>query len=225
MQCRFLGTRVEAWREDGTPVIGEVGELVVTAPMPSMPVTLWNDPDGRRYAGTYFGTFPGVWRHGDWLTITGRGTAIVHGRSDSTINRYGVRLGSADIYTAVERVPEIADCLVIGAEMPDGQYWMPLFVTLAEGTALDETLRERIRRTIRSRCSARHVPDEIIQAPAIPHTLTGKRLEVPVKRLVQGFTPEQAVNAGVVDRPDVLEFFIELGRRRRGKLTGESGAR
>jgi acetoacetyl-CoA synthetase len=225
MQCRFLGTRVEAWREDGTPVIGEVGELVVTAPMPSMPVTLWNDPDGRRYAETYFGTFPGVWRHGDWLTITGRGTAIVHGRSDSTINRYGVRLGSADIYTAVERVPEIADCLVIGAEMPDGQYWMPLFVTLAEGTALDEALRERIRQTIRSRCSARHVPDEIIQAPAIPHTLTGKRLEVPVKRLVQGFTPEQAVNAGVVDRPDVLEFFIELGRRRRGKLTGESGAR
>ena len=225
MQCRFLGTRVEAWREDGTPVTGEVGELVVTAPMPSMPVTLWNDPDGRRYADTYFGTFPGVWRHGDWLTITGRGTAIVHGRSDSTINRYGVRLGSADIYAAAEHVAEIADCLVIGAEMPGGQYWMPLFVTLAEGTTLDETLRERIRQTIRSRCSARHVPDEIIEAPAIPHTLTGKRLEVPVKRLIQGFAPEQAVNAGVVDRPDVLEFFIDLGRRRRGKLTGESGAR
>jgi acetoacetyl-CoA synthetase len=206
-------------------VVGEAGELVVTAPMPSMPVRLWDDPDGSRYADTYFAVFPGIWRHGDWLTITSRGTAIVHGRSDSTINRQGVRLGSADIYTAVEHLPEIADCLVIGAEMPGGGYWMPLFVTLAEDTVLDKPLRDRICQVIRSRCSARHVPDEVIEAPAIPHTLTGKRLEVPVKRLLQGFAMDKAVNPGVVDRPDVLEFFVELGRRHRAGQAAQEGAR
>jgi acetoacetyl-CoA synthetase len=213
MQCRLLGTRVEAWREDGTPVVDEVGELVVTAAMPSMPVMLWNDPDGTRFQGTYFDTFPGVWRHGDWLTITRRGTAVVHGRSDSTINRHGIRIGSADIYTAVEQLPEVADCLVIGAELPDGGYWMPLFVVPAGG-ALDDALRTRITETIRSSCSARHVPDEIIEVPAVPHTLTGKRLEVPVKRLLQGVPASRAVNAGVVDRPDVLDFFVRLGQER-----------
>ncbi|SDZ13524.1 acetoacetyl-CoA synthetase [Geodermatophilus africanus] len=214
MQCRLLGTRVEAWREDGTPVIDEVGELVVTAAMPSMPVMLWNDPNGRRYQDTYFDVFPGVWRHGDWLTVTGRGTAIVHGRSDSTINRHGVRLGSADIYTAVEGLPEVADCLVIGAELTDGGYWMPLFVVPAACVALDDALRGRINDAIRRSCSARHVPDEIIEVPAVPHTLTGKRLEVPVKRLLQGVPPARAVNAGVVDRPDVLDFFVRLGQER-----------
>jgi acetoacetyl-CoA synthetase len=223
MQCRLLGTRVEAWREDGTPVIDEVGELVVTAAMPSMPVMLWNDPDGHRYQDTYFDTFPGVWRHGDWLTITGHGTAIVHGRSDSTINRHGVRLGSADIYTAVEGLPEVADCLVIGAELPDGGYWMPLFIVPAAGVALDDALRERINDAIRSSCSARHVPDEIIAVPAVPHTLTGKRLEVPVKRLLQGTAPARAVNAGVVDRPDVLDFFVRLGRERQESASGATG--
>jgi acetoacetyl-CoA synthetase len=221
MQCRFLGTRVEAWREDGTPVIDEVGELVVTAAMPSMPVMLWNDPDGRRYQDTYFDAFPGVWRHGDWLTATGHGTAIVHGRSDSTINRHGVRLGSADIYTAVEGLPEVADCLVIGAELTDGGYWMPLFVVPAAGVALDDALRGRINDAIRSSCSARHVPDEIIEVPAVPHTLTGKRLEVPVKRLLQGVPPARAVNAGVVDRPDVLDFFVRLGQERHASRGNE----
>jgi acetoacetyl-CoA synthetase len=223
MQCRLLGTRVEAWREDGTPVIDEVGELVVTAAMPSMPVTLWNDPDGHRYQDTYFDTFPGVWRHGDWLTITDRGTAIVHGRSDSTINRHGIRLGSADIYTAVEGLPEVADCLVIGAELPDGGYWMPLFIVPANGVTLDDALRARINDAIRSSCSARHVPDEIIEVPAVPHTLTGKRLEVPVKRLLQGTAPARAVNAGVVDRPDVLDFFVRLGRERQESASGATG--
>jgi acetoacetyl-CoA synthetase len=223
MQCRLLGTRVEAWREDGTPVMGDVGELVVTAAMPSMPVMLWNDPDGHRYQETYFDTFPGVWRHGDWLTLTGRGTAIVHGRSDSTINRHGVRLGSADIYTAVEGLPEVADCLVIGAELPGGGYWMPLFVVPAAGATLDNALRERINDAIRSSCSPRHVPDEIIEAPAVPHTLTGKRLEVPVKRLLQGTAPARAVNAGVVDRPDVLDFFVRLGRERQESASGATG--
>jgi acetoacetyl-CoA synthetase len=213
MQCRFLGTRVEAWSDDATPVLDAVGELVVTAPMPSMPLYFWGDPDGRRYHDAYFDTFPGVWRHGDWITITNRGTAIIHGRSDSTLNRHGVRMGSSDIYAAVERLPEVQESLVIGAEFPDARYYMPLFIVVTEGTVLDDDLRARINDAIRTQCSPRHVPDEILVAPAIPHTLTGKRLEVPVKRLIQGIPIERAVNPGVVDNPEALTYFADLGRR------------
>lgn len=220
MQCRFLGTRVESWDEDGQHATDRIGELVVTAAIPSMPVQFWADPDGSRFQEAYFGVYPGIWRHGDWITITSRGTAIVHGRSDSTINRHGVRMGSADIYAAVDRIPEVLDSLVIGAELDGGRYWMPLFVTLADRVELDDALRERIAATIRETCSARHVPDEILVAPAIPHTLTGKRLEVPVKRLLQGFDPARAVNAGVVDNPEVLGWFAELGAERRGVRIG-----
>jgi acetoacetyl-CoA synthetase len=213
MQCRFLGTRVEAWSDDGAPLVDAVGELVVTAPMPSMPLYFWGDPDGRRYHDAYFDTFPGVWRHGDWITITGRGTAVIHGRSDSTLNRHGVRMGSADIYAAVEQLSEVAESLVIGAEFADARYYMPLFVVLTEGATLDDDLKTRINDTIRRQCSPRHVPDEILEVPGIPHTLTGKRLEVPVKRLIQGFPLEGAVNLGVVDRPDLLDYYAALGRR------------
>lgn len=213
MQCRCLGTRIEAWGDEGTPVTDEVGELVITAPMPSMPLYFWNDPDGSRYRDAYFDTFPGVWRHGDWITITGRGTAVIHGRSDSTINRHGVRMGSADIYAAVERLPEVQESLVIGAELPDGGYYMPLFVVLSTGAVLDEQLKARIVESIRTACSPRHVPDEIIEAPGIPHTLTGKRLEVPVKRLIQGIPLERAVNPDVVDDPGVLSYYADLGDR------------
>lgn len=216
MQCRFLGTAVESWDAEGRHGTDRIGELVVTAAMPSMPVRFWNDPDGHRFREAYFEIYPGIWRHGDWITITSRGTAIVHGRSDSTINRHGVRMGSADIYAAVDRIPEVADSLVVGAELDDGGYWMPLFVTLVDGAELDDALRDRIAGEIRRTCSARHVPDEILVAPAIPHTLTGKRLEVPVKRLLQGFDPARAVNAGVVDSPEALTWFVELGARRRG---------
>ena len=212
MQCRFLGTRVEAWNDDGASLVDAVGELVVTAPMPSMPLYFWGDPDGRRYHDAYFDTFPGVWRHGDWITITGRGTAVIHGRSDSTLNRHGVRMGSADIYAAVEQLPEVTESLVIGAEIGDARYYMPLFVVLADGVTLDDALKTRINDVIRRQCSPRHVPDEIRAVPAIPHTLTGKRLEVPVKRLIQGFPLERAVNPGVVDRPDLLDYYAELGR-------------
>ncbi len=215
IQCRFLGTRVEAWDDQGRPLIGEVGELVVTAPMPSMPLYFWNDPDGQRYRSAYFDVFPGVWRHGDWVTITARGTAIIHGRSDSTINRRGVRMGSAEIYAAVDDIGAVRDSLVIGAELPDGGYYMPLFVVLAPGAELDDGLRDRINRHIRSTCSARHVPDEIVAVPAIPRTLTGKRLEVPVKRLIQGAALNAVVNVGIVDQPDVLPLFAEAGRRAR----------
>ncbi|MGW6822081.1 acetoacetate--CoA ligase [Streptomyces sp. NPDC055005] len=215
LQAPGLGTDLQAWDPSGKPVIGEVGELVVTNPMPSMPIHFWNDPDGSRYRESYFEMFPGVWRHGDWITLTDRGSVIIHGRSDSTLNRQGVRMGSADIYEAVERLPEIKESLVIGLEEPNGGYWMPLFVHLAPGATLDDDLRDRIKATIRAELSPRHVPDEIIEVPAVPHTLTGKRIEVPVKRLLQGAPLAKAVNLGSVDRPELLDFYAELARTRK----------
>ncbi|MEU0743472.1 acetoacetate--CoA ligase [Streptomyces sp. NPDC006134] len=214
LQAPCLGTDLQSWDPGGTPLTDEVGELVVTNPMPSMPIHFWNDPDGSRYHDSYFAVYPGVWRHGDWITVTSRGSVVIHGRSDSTLNRQGVRMGSADIYEAVERLPEIKESLVIGVEQPDGGYWMPLFVHLAPGATLDETLRDRVKRTIRDQLSPRHVPDEIIEVPGIPHTLTGKRIEVPVKRLLQGTPLEKAVNPGSVDNLDLLHHFEALARKR-----------
>lgn len=186
LSAPHLGVALAAYDTEGRPVVDQVGELVVTRPMPSMPLYFWNDPDGTRYRDAYFSSYPGVWRHGDWITLTSHGSVIVHGRSDSTLNRNGVRLGSADIHDVVERLPEITEALVIGAEEPDGGYWMPLFVVLAAGVALDDALREKIREAIRNGASPRHVPDEILEVPGIPHARTGKKLEVPVKRLLQG---------------------------------------
>ncbi len=214
IQARCLGASVEAWNEVGQPLVGELGELVITGPMPSMPIYFWNDPDGARYHDAYFDTFSGVWRHGDWITITERGTAIIHGRSDSTLNRMGVRMGTSDIYEAVERLPEIREALVIGAEQPDGSYWMPLFVVLESGRILDDPLRERINDAIRSGASPRHVPDEIIAVGGIPHTLTGKKLEVPVKRLLQGTPVASALSLGAIDDPSLISYFVDLGRAR-----------
>ncbi|WP_059008353.1 acetoacetate--CoA ligase [Streptomyces specialis] len=214
LQGPSLGTDLRSWSPDGRDLTDEVGELVVTAPMPSMPVRFWNDPGDARYRDSYFAMFPGVWRHGDWTTLTSRGTVVIHGRSDSTLNRQGVRMGSADLYEVVERLPEIRESLVIGLERPDGGYWMPLFVHLAEGAALDDALRDRVRDAIRSALSPRHVPDEILQIPGVPHTLTGKRLEIPVKRLLQGAPLESAVNPGSVDDPELLRFFERLVRDR-----------
>ncbi|MBP2401771.1 acetoacetate--CoA ligase [Streptomyces syringium] len=214
LQAPCLGTDLQAWDAHGKPVVDEVGELIVAAPMPSMPIRFWNDPDGTRYRESYFEMFPGAWRHGDWITLTSRGSVIIHGRSDSTLNRQGVRMGSADIYEAVERLPEIRESLVIGAEQPDGGYWMPLFVHLAPDATLDDELLTRIKRTIREQLSPRHVPDEVIEVPGIPHTLTGKRIEVPVKRLLQGTPLEKAVNPGSVDNIDLLRFYEDLARSR-----------
>ncbi|MFD0272094.1 acetoacetate--CoA ligase [Streptomyces sp. NPDC127106] len=214
LQAACLGTDLQSWDPSGKPLTGEVGELVVTNPMPSMPIYFWNDPDGSRYRDSYFEMFPGVWRHGDWITLTDHGSVVIHGRSDSTLNRQGVRMGSADIYEAVERLPEIKESLVIGLEEPNGGYWMPLFVHLAPGATLDDDLRGRIKATIRAELSPRHVPDEVIEVPGIPHTLTGKRIEVPVKRLLQGTPMEKAVNPGSVDNLDLLHFYVELARTR-----------
>ncbi|WP_193070101.1 acetoacetate--CoA ligase [Brevibacterium aurantiacum] len=209
-----LGVALQSWDDDGEPLIDEVGEMVITEPMPSMPVKFWNDPDGQRYRETYFSMFPGVWRHGDWITITDRGSVIISGRSDATLNRHGVRLGSADIYDVVDGIPEVAESLVIGAEQPDGGYWMPLFVVLADGVSLDVSLRSRIAGDLRSKASPRHVPDDIIAVPAIPHTRTGKKLEVPVKRLIQGHALEKVANPDAVDSFEALEYFVRFAEQR-----------
>jgi acetoacetyl-CoA synthetase len=208
-----LGVALDSWDARGLPVRGAVGELVVTKPMPSMPVAFWNDPDGARYREAYFSTYPGVWRHGDWITITGRGSVVVHGRSDATLNRQGVRMGSADIYHVVERLDEIAEALVVGVERPEGEYWMPLFVVLTPGHELDDALAGRIQQAIRAGASPRHVPDEIIAVPAIPHTRTGKKLEIPVKRILQGGDPGQVMDPGAVDNPDALRWFTAYQTR------------
>lgn len=212
LPARALGMAVATWDPAGNPVTGEVGELVVTRPMPSMPLYLWNDPDGTKYHQAYFDTYPGVWRHGDWATITEHGSVVIHGRSDATLNRFGVRLGSSDIYDVVERQPGIVESLIVGVEQPGGGYWMPLFVVLADGVELDDTRRAHISSAIRTATSPRHVPDEIIAVPAIPHTRTGKKLEVPIKRILQGAQPEDVVSRDAIDNPDALDAFVHLGR-------------
>lgn len=207
-----LGVALEAWAEDGLPVTDEVGELVVTRPLPSMPLYFWNDPDGSRYRDAYFAAYPGVWRHGDWMTRTSHGSVVVSGRSDSTLNRQGVRLGSADIYAVVDELPGIQESLVIGAELADGTYWMPLFVVMEAGHELTDALRDRIGTAIRTRASPRHVPDSILAVPAVPHTRTGKKLEVPVKRLLQGASVSQVAGREAVDDIDALAYFSRFAR-------------
>jgi acetoacetyl-CoA synthetase len=214
LQRPMLGVAAASWNEDGEPVVGELGEMVITEPMPSMPLRFWNDAGDARYREAYYEPWPGVWRHGDWLEITDRGTCLITGRSDSTLNRGGVRMGTADIYAAVESIPAVVDCVVLGVEQPDGGYWMPLFVQLAPGSELTDELRDEIRAAIRQQASPRHVPDEIVAVPGVPHTRTGKRLEVPLKRLFQGVDPARALNLGAVDDADVVAHYVELAKRR-----------
>lgn len=211
LQCRALGASVHAFDEAGRPVVGEVGELVITEPMPSMPICFWNDAGNERYRESYFSVYPGIWRHGDWIRITPRGSAVIYGRSDATINRLGVRMGTGEIYRVVESFPEVADSLVIDLEL-NGRPYMPLFLVLTPGAALTDGLRERIRARIRQDISPRHVPDEILAVPEVPRTLNGKKLEVPVKRILMGTPVEQAVNPGSVSNPRSLDFFVELAQ-------------
>ncbi|HJQ07487.1 MAG TPA: acetoacetate--CoA ligase [Nocardioides sp.] len=210
-----LGVALDAYDAGGHPVRGEVGELVVTRPMPSMPVFFWADPDGSRYHDAYFDTFPGTWRHGDWITITDHGSVAIHGRSDATLNRNGIRMGSADIYEPVEALPEVREALVIGIEEPGGGYWMPLFVVLAEGAELNEELEARIKDAVRTHASPRHVPDEVVAAPGIPHTRTGKKLEVPVKKVLLGQDLSGALDPGSVDAPELLDWYAAVGAAHR----------
>jgi acetoacetyl-CoA synthetase len=212
LQTPALGARVEAFDEDGRSIVGTTGELVLTAPLPSMPLYLWNDPDGQRYRESYFEMYPGVWRHGDWIRITERGSAVIEGRSDSTLNRQGIRFGTSELYGVVEGMPEVLDSLVIGLELPGGRYWMPLFVVLADGLELDAEVAARIKRVIRESLSQRHVPDAIIAVPVIPRTLTGKKMEVPVKRLLLGRPLEEVAARGATADPRALDFFVDYAR-------------
>lgn len=208
-----LGVKVEAFDDAGRPVVGEVGEMVITEPMPSMPIYFWNDPDGARYRDAYFSRFDGVWRHGDWIEFTERGSVIVSGRSDATLNKAGVRMGSADIYAIVDPLAGVADSLVIGVELPDGGYYMPLFV-VPEADADLEELRAAIKTAIRRDLSPRHVPDEIVPAPGVPRTLTGKRVEVPIKQILRGTAWRDLVSSGAVSNPEVLDWYAEFGQNR-----------
>jgi acetoacetyl-CoA synthetase len=212
LQARSLGASVEAWDPDGNPLIDEVGELVITKPMPSMPIGFWGDEDGSRYRESYFDYYPGVWRHGDWIEITSRGTAVIYGRSDSTINRGGVRMGTSEIYRAVLGVDDVVDALVVDLPRQGTDGWMPLFVVLREDVSLDDDLISELRKRIREDCSPRHVPDEIRQIEEVPRTLSGKALEVPVKRILMGTDPEQAASRESLANPEALDYFVALAR-------------
>ncbi|MBX3604558.1 MAG: acetoacetate--CoA ligase [Piscinibacter sp.] len=220
MQCRCLGAAVEAWSEDGRPLVDEVGELVCTKPMPSMPLRFWNDPGDARYRESYFDMYPGgqgtpaVWRHGDWIRITPRGGAIIYGRSDATINRHGVRMGTAELYRAVEALPEVVDSLVVDLEYLGRPSWMPLFVVLREGLALDADLTARLKAAIRAALSARHVPDEIFQVDAIPRTLSGKKMELPVKKLLLGTPAELVFKLDAMANAGCVAWFSDFATRR-----------
>jgi acetoacetyl-CoA synthetase len=239
LQCRVLGCAVEAFDEQGRSVIDEVGELVITEPLPSMPLFFWGDESGERLRESYFSMYPGVWRHGDWIRITTRGTAVIYGRSDSTINRQGVRMGTSEIYRAAGAVEEVLDALVIdvptavfGGAAPDlrsvgaeGELWMVLFVVLAPGAVLDDELRTQIKRRIREDCSPRHVPNEIRQIEEVPRTLSGKVLEVPVKRILMGAAPHEAASVDSLANPHSLDYFVELAKALGPQAADSSSAR
>lgn len=222
LQAPWLGAAVAAWDPQGRPVYGEQGELVVTRPMPSMPLRFVNDPDFERYRASYFDTYPGVWRHGDWVVMEPDLSVVITGRSDSTLNRMGIRMGSADLYAVVEDLHEVSDSLVVGVEQPDGGYFMPLFVVPAEGFQFDESLRERIVAAIRAQLSPRHVPDDIVGIDAVPRTMTGKKLEVPVKRILQGASVADVSAEGSITHPQMLDWFARYAGERAGGAAGKS---
>jgi acetoacetyl-CoA synthetase len=212
IQARCLGVAVEAFDDAGRPLTGEVGELVVTEPMPTMPLYFWNDPGGRRYHESYFELYPGKWRHGDWIRFTERGTSVIYGRSDTTINRFGIRMGTAEIYRVVEECPEVLDSLVVDLEYLGRKSFLPLFVVLRPGFALDDALKARIKERIRTIASARHVPDEIYAIAEVPRTLTGKKMELPVRKLLLGLPIEKVASPDAMANPQSLGFFVELAK-------------
>jgi acetoacetyl-CoA synthetase len=222
IQCRYLGGAVQAFDEAGKPAIGQVGELVLTEPMPSMPLSLWGDADGSRYAESYFASFPGAWRHGDWVRIDEDGSCIIYGRSDATIKRRGVRAGTGEIYAVVESIPEVVDSLVLDLEFPSGRSFMPLFVVLRQGEKIDDALREKIRDRIRADLSPRLVPDEVTQIDEVPRTLNGKKVEVPVKRILMGAEPAESLSASALKNPDAIKFFVDYRAKAAIGPAGES---
>ena len=208
IQCRALGCALESWDEKGLPLLDEVGEMVITKPMPSMPVFFWNDPDGERYRSSYFEDYKGVWRHGDWVKVSSRGTLVITGRSDATLNRQGVRIGTAEIYRVIDTFPEIKDSLIVNLELPNGDHYMPLYVMMEPGKHLDEDLIKRIAGELRKQCSPRHVPDKVIAVPDIPYTISGKKMEAPVKKILLGIPIEKAANRDSMRNPHALLFFL-----------------
>ncbi|MDX1614668.1 MAG: acetoacetate--CoA ligase [Candidatus Promineifilaceae bacterium] len=213
IQGPMLGADVAALDESGNEVVDQVGELVIRQPMPSMPLYFWGDDDGKRYRASYFQTYPGIWRHGDWVKFKRRGSCVIYGRSDSTINRHGVRMGTSEIYQVVEALPEIADSLVVDLEMLGRESHMALFIVLRAGVSLDGSLEDKIRRRLRIEVSPRHVPDEIYAIDEVPYTLSGKKMEVPVRRILLGTEPKQAANPGAMRSPKAIDYFVELARR------------
>jgi acetoacetyl-CoA synthetase len=207
IQCRMLGCDLEAFDESGNIVREALGEMVIRKPMPSMPVFFWNDPGMKRYRSSYFEQYPGVWRHGDWIEITLRGTIIIYGRSDATLNRDGVRIGTSEVYSGVESLDEISDSLVVCIEKAGGSYFMPLFVVMKPGHDLDEEMKNRIRFVLRSRYSPRHVPDEIYAVAEIPYTISGKKMETPVKKILMGMDPDMAASRDTMRNPGCLETY------------------
>ena len=212
IQTRMLGMDVHVWNDDGKEIFDEVGKLVVTSPFPSMPVRFWNDPGDARYRESYFEYFPGVWRHGDFIKINSRGGCYIYGRSDSTLNRYGVRIGSAEIYRAVEQIEGVADSLVVCCELPGGNFFMPLFLRLHPGVTLDEALTTRIVQRLREDCSPRHVPDRMYQVEAIPYTLTGKKMEIPVRKILMGWALDKAASRDAMMSPDAIDWFVRFAQ-------------
>jgi len=208
IQARQLGVAAEAFDENGASVIDEIGELVITKPLPSMPVFFWGDESGERYREAYFDMFPGVWRHGDLLRINARGGCFVLGRSDATLNRHGIRIGTAEIYRTLDAIDAIADSLIVNLDLPGGHFFMPLFVKLKPGVELDEALRKRIVDTLRRAYSPRHIPDRIIAVAEIPYTLTGKKMEVPVRRILMGASPDAVLNRNAMANPKTLDAFV-----------------
>jgi len=220
IQARQLGVAVEAFNEEGESVIDNVGELVITKPIPSMPVCFWGDATGERYREAYFDMFPGVWRHGDLLRINGRGGCFVLGRSDATLNRHGVRIGTAEIYRTLGSIDAIADSLIVSLDLPGGNFFMPLFVQLKPGLELDASLQRRIADTLRRNYTPRHVPDRIIAVPEIPYTLTGKKVEVPVRRILMGASPDKVLNRNAMANPHTLDEFVAYARNQRDYSLG-----
>lgn len=218
IQCRCLGCSMFAYDEAGKALAHDIGEMVVTAPMPCMPVYFWNDSDYKRYEESYFQVYPGVWRHGDWIRITEHDGVIIYGRSDATLNRQGVRIGTAEIYRVLDRLPEIKDSLIVNIELPDGKSYMPLFVVLQEGYNLDQGLKWKIREALRNSCSPRHVPDDILQVNEVPYTISGKKLEMPVKKLFLGMPLEKVAQPGVLRNPDALQAFETIAQQWRSRL-------
>ena len=217
MQCRLLGCAVQAWDEQGSAVIDAVGELVCTAPIPSMPLYFWGDTDNQRYLSSYFDMYPNVWRHGDWLRIGANGGCVIYGRSDATINRHGLRMGTSELYSAVEALPEVLDSLVVDLEYLGRESYMPLFVVLREGVALDDGMREKINQSIRTALSPRFVPNEIFQVAEIPRTLSGKKQELPVKKLLLGQPLEKVVNRDAMANPACMDWYAALAARHANK--------